>query len=105
MRKLFYLLIVFVILGLLIYNFHKPKNEDEFYFSGGRTYQGGDIRTSTCYVVVNRNYYDETLIDRILELYILMNGKPTYLTFELYYKKTSEKPYATYQFDFSGSTP
>lgn len=100
-RKSFYIFIVLTALCMLLTQNLYKKNEHEFVFAGGRVYQGGDIRTSTCYVVVNRNYDDDTLIDRILAEYILMNGKLTYLTFELYYKKNRDEPYRIYEFDFS----
>lgn len=97
-----------IICTLLIFNVYTFYNRREFEFRSGYSHQGGSTRHSSMNVVVNRNWYDDSLPERIEAQFILMNGRPTTLKLNLYYSvrhlHSDDEPYMTLYYDYSDQT-
>ena len=100
------LLLLFILLLLFssTYNFY---SRDEFEFRSGYAHQGGSTRHSVMNVVVNRNWHDDELPERVEAQFILMNGKPTTLKLNLYYSiwhlRYGAEPYKTLYYEYPSS--
>lgn len=105
MKKIL-LIALCLLMAFRFYQYNKLHNCEtklEFEFRSGFSAESPGGRFAESKVVVNRNWDDPTLPDRIVESFIKMNGQPTTLRLELYYSnwhKQYEEPYLALEYNY-----